>query len=275
MILVGLGLDRPLCSLLVEAGFHRVSLEDTLGSPEWLDHAFSQFGADFRVRLVADQLDPLVNHLLEGVRFTEEIQASESIAPTAILTVGAPGVTPPPFVPVAQLSPAASHDREEVIHQVTHLYARLPRVSWDTYFVRICRQVALRSDCLKRHVAAIIVKEKRIVSTGYNGTPRGVANCSQGGCPRCATFGPSGSALGDCLCSHGEENAITQAAYHGISVKGATLYTTTSPCLLCTKMIINSGISEVVYNAAYPLGEQPLALLRTAGVHVRQAEIQE
>jgi len=146
------------------------------------------------------------------------------------------------------------------------------RPGWDDYFMSIARVVASRSNCVKRKVAAVITQDKRIISTGYNGTPRGVRNCNEGGCPRCNSFGPGGADLGDCVCSHGEENSITQAAYHGVSVKGGTLYTTFCPCLLCTKMIINAGLAEVVYDASYPLGDRSLGLLTEAGVIVRQAE---
>ena len=104
-------------------------------------------------------------------------------------------------------------------------------------------------------------------------TPRGTTNCNEGGCPRCNELAPGGTRLDECLCSHAEENAITQAAYHGVSLKGGTVYTTFSPCLQCTKMIINAGLSEVVYNAAYPLGEVALDLLREAGVKVRQLSL--
>ena len=150
------------------------------------------------------------------------------------------------------------------------LMSRFPRPDWDEYFMSIARVVASRSNCIKRRVAAIIVKDKRVVSTGYNGTPRGARNCNEGGCPRCNSMAASGTALEECLCSHGEENAITQAAYHGTSLKGAILYTTFAPCLLCTKMIINSGIGEVVYNQDYPLNDRSLALLRECGVALRQ-----
>ncbi len=148
------------------------------------------------------------------------------------------------------------------------------RPSWDEYFMEIARVVAMRSNCLKRRVAAIIVKDKRIISTGYNGTPRGTKNCSEGGCPRCARLAGSGTDLDECYCSHGEENAITQAAYHGVSLKGAMLYSTLSPCLICTKMIINSGIGEVIYNEDYPLGESSIRLLREAGVKTRKLKLQ-
>jgi len=147
---------------------------------------------------------------------------------------------------------------------------KLVRPSWDDYFMNIAKVVASRSNCIKRKVAAIIVKDKRIISTGYNGTPRGVKNCSEGGCLRCASYGESGKNLSECVCSHGEENAIVQASYHGIEINKSCIYSTFSPCLLCTKMIINAGISEVVYNADYPLAENPLKLLREAGVLVRK-----
>jgi dCMP deaminase len=147
------------------------------------------------------------------------------------------------------------------------------RPDWDEYFMNIARVVAARSNCVKRKVASVITVDRRIIATGYNGTPRGVTNCNEGGCPRCNAFAPAGSGLGDCVCSHGEENALVQAAYHGVAVRGATLYTTFCPCLLCTKMIINAGIAEVVYSAAYPLGDLSLALLREAGVKVRQVEV--
>jgi len=144
------------------------------------------------------------------------------------------------------------------------------RPDWDTYFMNIARVVATRSNCLRRHVAAVIVKQRRIISTGYNGTPRGVKNCYEGGCPRCASTAPSGANLGECICSHAEENAITQAAYHGISVKDATLYCTLSPCLLCAKMIINAGITEVVYEDEYQFSAQTRRLLQEAGVKCRK-----
>jgi len=143
------------------------------------------------------------------------------------------------------------------------------RPSWDEYFMSIARVVASRSNCVKRKVAAVITKDRRIISTGYNGTPRGVRNCNEGGCPRCNAFAEGGTRLDECLCSHAEENTITQAAYHGVIVRGGTLYTTFSPCLTCTKMIINAGIEEVVYSAEYPLGDMALDLLREAGVKLR------
>lgn len=153
------------------------------------------------------------------------------------------------------------------------LMSRFKRPSWDEYFMNIAKVVAMRSNCMKRKVAAIIVKDRRVISTGYNGTPRGAKNCNEGGCPRCNGMAASGTALDECLCCHGEENAITQAAYHGTSLKGSTLYTTFAPCLLCTKMIINSGIEEVVYNQDYPLNGTALSLLQECGIKLRRCKL--
>lgn len=156
---------------------------------------------------------------------------------------------------------------------IQDLFARFTRPGWDEYFMKIAQVASLRSNCVKRKVAAIIVRDRRVVSTGYNGTPRGTKNCYEGGCPRCNNLADSGTRLDECLCSHGEENAITQAAYHGVSVKGATLYTTFAPCLMCTKMIINAGIIEVVYNMDYPLNKTSFALLNEAGVACRKLPV--
>jgi dCMP deaminase len=144
------------------------------------------------------------------------------------------------------------------------------RPDWDTYFMEIAQVVARRGNCSRRQVAAVVVSEHRIITTGYNGTPRGVRNCCDGGCARCAGNAPSGAALDECVCCHAEENAITQAAYHGIRLKGATMYVTISPCLTCAKMIINAGICEVVYGGDYAFTDQTRALLSEAGVKCRR-----
>lgn len=134
----------------------------------------------------------------------------------------------------------------------------------------ITQVVKRRSSCLRRQVAAVIAKDHRIISTGYNGTPSGIRNCNAGGCPRCASAAPSGEQLGDCICAHAEENAIVQAAYHGVAVKDSVLYCTDSPCLLCAKMIITAGIKEVVYENEYRRTRQVAALFREAGVRCRR-----
>jgi dCMP deaminase len=159
------------------------------------------------------------------------------------------------------------------VQRVLEASVGFERPSWDAYFLHVAKVVASRSNCVKRHVGAVIQRDRRIVSTGYNGTPRGTRNCNEGGCPRCNAFAESGTRLDECLCSHGEENAITQAAYHGVSVRGATLYTTFFPCRFCTKLIINAGIAEVVYDAAYHLDDVARGLLAEAGVVVRQVDL--
>lgn len=103
------------------------------------------------------------------------------------------------------------------------------RPDWDTYFMEIAHVVSRRGNCLRRQVGAVIVHGFRIISTGYNGTPRGVRNCFEGGCARCAAAVESGESLGECICAHAEENAVVQAAFHGTAVHGARLYCTTSP----------------------------------------------
>jgi dCMP deaminase len=153
------------------------------------------------------------------------------------------------------------------------LLKEIQRPSWDEYFMNIAKVVASRSNCIKRKVAAIIVKDKRVVSTGYNGTPRGTRNCNEGGCPRCNSLATSGTNLEECLCSHGEENAIVQASYHGVSLKDAIIYTTFAPCLQCAKMIINSGIREVIYNMDYPLNGTAFQLFSEAGIFVRKLKV--
>lgn len=165
------------------------------------------------------------------------------------------------------------NDLQETVRSLLkELSKKNSRPGWDEYFMGIAKVAALRSNCIKRRVAAVIVKDKRIISTGYNGTPRGLKNCCEGGCPRCNSFEESGKNLEKCLCSHAEENAIVQSAYHGVCINGATLYTTFSPCLTCTKMIINSGIREVVYHSNYPMDDLALKLLAEAYVRVRKIQ---
>ncbi|MCB9799478.1 MAG: AAA family ATPase [Candidatus Omnitrophica bacterium] len=162
---------------------------------------------------------------------------------------------------------------EQVKRILIEFSKKKSRPDWDDYFLGIAKVVALRSNCIKRKVAAVIVKDKRIIATGYNGTPRGVKNCNEGGCPRCNSFGLSGTGLDECLCSHAEENAIVQSAYHGVNIKDTVLYTTFSPCLTCTKMIINAGIREVVFNVEYPLSDVSVKLLQEAGIKLRKHEV--
>jgi dCMP deaminase len=142
--------------------------------------------------------------------------------------------------------------------------------TWDEYFIKIAKLVASRSSCSSRQVGALIAKDKMIVSAGYNGTPRGIRNCDEGGCMRCedkkAGKINSGERLDECVCVHAEENALLQAAYNGVSLKGASLYTSLCPCRFCTKHIINAGIKKVYYSDNYSLDDISRQLFEEAGV---------
>lgn len=127
----------------------------------------------------------------------------------------------------------------------------MPRPSWDQYFMEITHLVSKRSTCLRRQVGAVLVKDKNILATGYNGAPSGISHCLDVGCLREQMKVPSGERHELCRGLHAEQNAIIQAAKHGTSIEGATLYTTTMPCIICSKMIINAGIRRVVYEEGY------------------------
>ncbi|TPX37210.1 hypothetical protein SmJEL517_g00832 [Synchytrium microbalum] len=148
------------------------------------------------------------------------------------------------------------------------------RPTWDSYFMKMCDLAARRSNCMKRRVGCILVKENRVVATGYNGTPRGVLNCNQGGCPRCNDGAGRGVGLDECLCLHAEENALLEAGRarveHGGSDSGAILYCNTCPCLGCAKKIIQVGVREVVFSQSYGMDELTEKLLSQAGVKLRQ-----
>ncbi|MCR4429776.1 MAG: cytidine/deoxycytidylate deaminase family protein [Tepidanaerobacteraceae bacterium] len=141
------------------------------------------------------------------------------------------------------------------------------RPSWDGYFMEIAHVVAKRSTCIRRQVGAVIVKDKRIMTTGYNGAPTGIAHCEDVGCIRDELNIPSGQRHELCRGLHAEQNAIIQAAIWGVSIKGATLYCTAQPCALCAKMLINAGISKIVYEGDYP-DELAMKMLKEAGVEV-------
>jgi dCMP deaminase len=135
------------------------------------------------------------------------------------------------------------------------------RPSWPEYFMAITKMVARRTTCLRRGVGAILVKDKRILATGYNGAPAGLKHCAEVGCLREDSSIPSGTRHELCRGLHAEQNVIIQAAYHGIAIKGATLYCTNKPCVICSKMIINAGIKRIYYEEGYndPLSDQMFA----------------
>lgn len=125
------------------------------------------------------------------------------------------------------------------------------RPSWETYFMDIALLVARRSTCLRRTVGAVIVKDKRILTTGYNGAPTGLRHCSDAGCLRNELKVASGERHELCAGLHAEQNAIIQAAFHGVSIRGAMLFCTHFPCVICAKMLINAGIEKIYYQYEY------------------------
>lgn len=142
------------------------------------------------------------------------------------------------------------------------------RPSWDDYFMEITQVVASRSTCLRRKVGAIIVKDKHILASGYNGVPTNLAHCEEVGCMRDALNVPAGERHELCRGLHAEQNAIIQSAVHGVSIAGGTLYVTTQPCVLCSKMLINARIKRIVFAGSYP-DSLALSLLKEAGVELQ------
>lgn len=143
------------------------------------------------------------------------------------------------------------------------------RPGWDQYFIDIASLVASRSTCLRRQVGAVVVKDRNILATGYNGTPSGITHCEVTGCLREQLKVPSGQRHELCRGLHAEQNAIIQAARHGVNLDGGVLYCTHSPCIICTKMLINAGIQKVVYLEGYP-DELSLQMLQEARIELVQ-----
>ncbi|MBU1669740.1 MAG: cytidine/deoxycytidylate deaminase family protein [Actinobacteria bacterium] len=148
------------------------------------------------------------------------------------------------------------------------------RPAWDQYFLRIATVVSGRSTCLRRQVGALIVKDKRILTTGYNGAPRLLEHCFDVGCRRDDAGAESGTVHELCRGLHAEQNAILQAALHGVSIEGGLLYSTHQPCVLCSKMLINAGILAVNFIEPYP---DPLAenLLKEAGILSQKMRLED
>jgi dCMP deaminase len=150
----------------------------------------------------------------------------------------------------------------------------MARPSWDEYFMEITHLVARRSTCLRRQVGALLVKDKNILATGYNGAPSGVAHCLDIGCLREKQRIPSGERHELCRGLHAEQNAIIQAAKHGTNIENSTLYCTTMPCIICSKMIINAGVRRIVFAEGYP-DRLAAEMIEESGVvveHFRPAE---
>jgi dCMP deaminase len=147
----------------------------------------------------------------------------------------------------------------------------MKRPSWEEYFMDIARLVARRSTCLRRQVGAVLVKDRNILATGYNGTPSGLRHCSEVGCVRQMQNVPSGQRHELCRGLHAEQNAIIQAAKHGTNISGSILFCTNTPCVICSKMIINAGIRQVVFLEGYP-DRLSLDMLAESGIQVSKLE---
>lgn len=143
------------------------------------------------------------------------------------------------------------------------------RPDWDQYFMEMAEIAKTRSTCCRRQVGAVIVKNKRMLSTGYNGAPSGTAHCLDIGCMRQNLNIPSGQRHELCRGLHAEQNAIIQAAYHGVSIEGATLYVTLQPCILCAKMAINAGIRKIIFKGSYP-DDLSIDMLKEAKIEILQ-----
>ncbi|MDD5225071.1 MAG: cytidine/deoxycytidylate deaminase family protein [bacterium] len=143
------------------------------------------------------------------------------------------------------------------------------RPGWDEYFMGFAQLASRRSTCLRRKVGAVVARDRRVLATGYNGAPSGLSHCGEVGCLRVKLQVPSGERHELCRGLHAEQNAIIQAANYGISIRGGILYTTLFPCSICTKMLINAGIENLVYQEGYP---DPLAqeLLRGSKIKVKK-----
>ncbi len=126
------------------------------------------------------------------------------------------------------------------------------RPDWDTYFMRMAELAATRSTCLRRQVGAVLVKDNQVLATGYNGAPRGQFHCSQTDCLREKLHVPSGERHELCRALHAEQNALIQAAVHGVAIKGATIYITHQPCSVCAKMLVNAYVERIVFKGDYP-----------------------
>lgn len=148
----------------------------------------------------------------------------------------------------------------------------MTRPSWDEYFLEIASLVKTRSTCIRRQVGAVFVRDKRVLATGYNGAPSGLKHCDEVGCLRERESVPSGERHELCRAIHAEQNALLQAAQHGVGLSGSVLYSTIQPCVLCAKMMINAGVKRIVVLGGYP---DALAreMLKEAGIEIEIKEL--
>lgn len=145
----------------------------------------------------------------------------------------------------------------------------IKRLGWDEYFMQLANLASQRSTCLSRQVGAIIVKDRCVISTGYNGSAKGSKHCDEVGCIRIMMDIPSGERMDICRAVHAEQNALIQAARNGVATEGSTMYITVTPCFTCAKMIVNAGIKEIVVGGQYP-DERTMDLFKEVGINIRK-----
>jgi dCMP deaminase len=148
------------------------------------------------------------------------------------------------------------------------------RPTWDEYFLEMAHVIASRATCLRRRVGAVVVRDRRILATGYNGAPAGLPHCAEVGCRRAELGIASGQRQELCRGLHAEQNAIIQGALHGVSLRDSTLYCTTQPCVICAKMLINAGVGRIVYEGEYA-DQLSLEMLEQAGIELVRAQADE
>jgi len=286
---------RTVAEMLQKMGFYYISFSDILteeltkkGMPiteenltKIKEELISRQGADYLAKKAVEQLKDGENYVLTAMTLPEELNLLEKREDFLLVKITKSikdNQNDYSIISQAKVVLLNNSTKEKLSEKVEKLVKdwlfklQDSRPDWDHYFMNIAEQVKMRCNCLSAKKGAIIVKDKMILSTGYNGTPKGIKHCTEGGCPRCTSrhLGKikSGVYSEPCICVHSEENAIIQAAYNGTSTKGSIMYTTFTPCTNCAKMIINAGIVEVIAKVAYPddIGTQ---LLKEAGVKLR------
>lgn len=230
----------------------------------------------FTERCVKRQLDPMP--LLDFIT-TNDMQLYGTLA-SAPATPGVEGL--PQSTRAAGIAHLLPRAHLQILNQYTSVSSYsaflgsldLPspvrlRPTWDAYFMTLASLASLRSNCMKRRVGCVLVHNCRIISTGYNGTPRNLTNCNEGGCERCNSARQGGVGLATCLCLHAEENALLEAGRERIR-EGAVLYCDTCPCLTCSVKIAQVGVKEVVFSQSYNMDDASRRVLKEAGVELRQ-----
>ncbi|KAG5354376.1 Deoxycytidylate deaminase [Yarrowia sp. C11] len=260
---------------------HFSSVDDLVAyvTPRWQTH-YVLAGIDSAAELKALEVRPFFLHLTVDAPMLESFERAKKTTPDLSLEAFIEDMEQRKYS--KELTMVANSAKVHLVNKnganSTELRAHLRemdlmetsrvRPSWDAYFMRLADLAAQRSNCMKRQVGCVIVRDSRVICTGYNGTPRGAVNCNEGGCSRCNS-GEAGAALSTCLCLHAEENALLEAGRERIR-DTSKLYCNTCPCLTCSIKIVQAGIKEVIYSKSYNMDAQSSKVLHDAGVTLRQ-----